>query len=396
MPTRKTFFWFAAGVVLYLIAWNIGSGWLYIITALLVSFPLVSLVLSRLNVQKLEVAQTAVQQSVDGGAVESTLRIVNRSLLPRFFLAIDCRFGGSRKHFFLPSAGGNRSLDHSVKFAPLRRGIYPGSEITVTSSAPLGLVKCRRRLQTSCQLAVYPAWHHLGGDWESGYMYAGAMKSSNAPTRTASSDYLGVRDYRSEDSPRSIHWRTTARNARLSVIEYARQAVMTPVFILDSWKGFSRNGAAFENAVSAAATLVMRETANNRLFGIGSSPDDARERELGHDTETAMFWLAGIEAGAEAPLDLETSLPWPDAIPVLLLSSHVAYRQVYRSLLLAGHPHAIVIIFDLRGFQSHGVDAANLMDDHAMTELAGNLDRHGSRLLMINSSDHLVPCLQRL
>lgn len=381
---------------MYLIAWNIGSGWLYIIVSLMIAFPLASLVICHVNIRQLGVDQSAAPESINGGGVESVISIINRSPAPHFFFAVDSRFGGSRKQFFLPSIGGRQTLERPLEFAPLKRGIYPGAEVVVTSGAPMGLVKCRRKMQTSCPLAVYPTWHNLSGDWRSSSMHAGVMRSSNAPTRTASSDYLGVRDYRSGDSPRSIHWRTSARNSRLAVIEYARQAVMSPVFILDTWKGFSRNDVAFESAVSVMASLVMREAANGRRFGIGSSANDAAVRDLGHDSEAAMFWLAGIEPQADAPLDLEETLPWPDATPVLLLSSHVRYHEGYGSVLLDGHPHAIVIIFDIRGFGSPGVNAANLMNNRVLGEFVSNLDRQGSRAFVIGNSENLVPCLHRL
>jgi hypothetical protein len=396
MPTRKTFFWLTAALVMYLIAWNIGSGWLYIITAMLISFPLLSLLLSRLNTHGIELQQTTAESSFDGGCVKSTVIVTHHSHIPRFFLEVDCQFGGSRQQFFVPKAGGGRLHNERLVFEGLRRGIYPGADITVSSSAPIGLAKSHRKKTTNCPLIVYPTWRHLGTDWDTGYTHTGLMRSSSIPTRSASSDYLGVRDYRSEDSPRSIHWRTTARYNRLTVIEYARQAAMSPVFILDTWNGMGGCNEAFEAAVSSAASLVEREESNNRRFAIGSSPTDAAGRGLGHDCDEALFWLAGVEAVSERPLELNDSLPWQEVTPVLLLSSHTAYNNIHQCRLFDEHPHTIVIVFDIRGFNGDKTDPANVMSDVELAALSYNLDQCGSRLFVIDNANNVMSCLESL
>ncbi len=397
MPTRKTIFWFMTALVTYLIAWNIGSGWLYILTSMLISFPLVSLVLARINTSGLAIHLSSDHDAETGGSISSRLNITNRSRLSRYFLSLDCQHGGSRSKVFVPAAGGRADTGIAVDFHNLMRGVYPGAELTLKSSAPLGLAKRRRRFSADCPLVVYPYWYRLAGDWDTGLRNAGNMASSALPTRNSASDYLGVRDYRPEDSPRSIHWRTTARSNQLAVIEYAQQTIMAPVMIVDPYCGGRPGGGApFEAAVTAAASLVMREGVKNRRFGFGHSLSDAAGRGLSHDTGPAMRWLAGISAGAESPLNLDDGLPWPEVTPVLLLTSFTAYADIDRSQLFDIQPHALVIMINGRLHADGEKNNQLFMDDARLMSLADRLDALGGRMVSINHPNELVPCLESL
>ena len=303
MPTRKTVFWFTSAIVLYLIAWNIGSGWLYILVAMLIGFPLTSMLLTRLNTRRINVSQMSTETATQGDSVSSRLAVNNSSFFPRFFLRINCSFGGADNSALIPFLGGKGHYDLSLELRDLRRGVYAGGRVSAESSAPIGLAFSRRRFETQSPLVVYPRWHGITSDWGEGRKDAGYMVSSSVPTRHATSDFLGVREYRPEDSPRSIHWRTSARSNKLAVIEYARQSAITPVFIVDAFiegaTGTDRDSS-FETAVSLAASLVQREARKNRRFAIGETLVDAAERGLEPEPRPAMLGLAGGAAAAPA------------------------------------------------------------------------------------------------
>ncbi len=394
MPTRKTIFWLTAALVMYLIAWNIGSGWLYILAALLIAFPLASLILSRANTRRLELELISPGEADSGGAVTAALVIRNRSRLPRFFLSLDCSLGGSRQRLFIPAVGGKETCRLEARFSGLKRGIYPGGTALLTSSAPLGLVRSRRCYAIASPLTVYPAWQHLAGDWNTDRREAGHAASSASPSRCAAGDYLGVRDYRPEDSPRSIHWRTTARSNRLAVVEYARQTMVTPVFIIDNFRG--TDGATeevFEVLVKTAASLLKREEEHGHRFGLGRSPADAADRKLGYDTGAAMLWLSGIQADGNRPLELEGGLPWSYATPVLLLASHRDYAHIHQSAFFRRHPRSLVIMVDGRRLAGGG---NGFLDGPGLAALGKRLHARGCRFLPIETGEGLRSCLEPL
>lgn len=400
MPTRKTLYWLLAAALLYLIAWNVGAGWLYMLTTMLAAFPLASLILNRANIRRVEIVQDSPPAVTDGDRLAASFEIINPSFLPRFFLDLDCACAGSRRRLFLPVLGPKESRRVSLDFDDPHRGVYSGTLVGLASAAPAGLARSRRRLTVKNPLVVYSRLHRLAGDWASGQKNSGYMVASAIPTRNTASDYLGVRNYRAGDSPRSIHWRTSARTGGLTVIEYARQAAITPVFLVDTYADADRGkdrGSTFETAVTIAASLAVRESRHNRRFGLGSSPGDAAAMGLGQPIDEALLWLARVEAGAESPMDLAAeNLPWPEATPVLLLTSHPVYSKLDQSAFLQDFPHAIVIMLDGRGFEKGGRRRAQLMETATLEELADRLESIGAEFLLISNPEEVPSCLTGL
>ena len=397
MPTRRTIYWLAAAAALYLIALNVGSGWLYVVTATLLAMPLAAPLLSRLNCRRLEVVQSCSGSAVDGDTLSSQLLVTNPHRLPRFFLRLDLKLGGGGASALIPYLGPLRSCPLTLPLAGLKRGVYPGGSVIVSSSAPAGLARGRQRHDTVCRLVVYPRWRRLTGEWNAGQSGPGANASSASAARSASSDYLGVRDYRPEDSPRAIHWPTSARTGSLAVIEFSRQAATSPVFILDRYGGAGGfDSAMFETAVTVAASLVQRESLASRRFAIGATPLEAVESALTHDA-AAMLWLAAVQPDAEAPLDLDgASLPWPEATPVLILPSSRRYRHITESGLLMAFPHSSIIMLDGRRFTGDLRRQADFMDSRELERLLARMAAGPGGLAVAGSEEEALACLEDL
>ena len=400
MPTRKTVFWFTSAAVLYLIAWNVGSGWLYVLVAMLTGFPLTSMLLTGLNTRGISVSQKSTETASQGETVSSRLTVNNSSFFPRFFLRVNCSFGGACNNALLPFLGGKGHGDLSLEFRDLRRGVYAGGRVSAESSAPIGLALSRRWFDTQSPLVVYPRWHGIRSDWGEGRKDAGYMVASSVPTRHATSDFMGVREYRPEDSPRSIHWRTSARSNKLAVIEYARQSAITPVFIVDAFmEGETGAGkdSSFETAVSLAASLVQREARKNRRFALGATLVDAAERGLEHNPGPAMLWLSGVAADVDRPLELpRAGLPWPESTPVLIMTSHTAYSDLHRSEFFQAFPDSIIIMLDGRGFYPEKHSTSRFMDDDKLRDVGDSLESLGSLFLLVSSPDMVSQCLENL
>lgn len=388
MPTGKTIIWILTATVLYLIAWNVGGGWLYAIIALLVAFPLGSMLVSRYNTSGITISQECRDRYLHGETLRTTVTVSNTSRLPRFLLKISGKLAGGAASLLLVYAPGRSSHQVLLTFGPVRRGIYSGSEFQLASKAPAGLARSRRSLRTACPVVVYPRWYPLPGDWSAGRRSAGMVISGTSPARVPSSDYLGIRDYRPEDSPRSIHWKSTARSNRLTVTEYARQAAVTPVILIDTYQraAIGPDGeSSLETAVTLAATLVQREAVRKRRFGIGVSLADAAGRDLGSDPEAAMLMLAGLRADTDTPLDLDApSSFWADVTPVVIVTSHSCYAGLGRSSLFERYPGAALLLIDGRACNPAGDQRPLLMNDDEIATLAADLEAAGCRFALID------------
>jgi uncharacterized protein (DUF58 family) len=87
-------------------------------------------------------------------------------------------------------------------------------------------------------------------------------KRGNRQDRTAQQqDYHGLRDYRPGDSPRWIHWRTTARLGQPMVKEFEQQNDQDLALLLDPWLPRSKVTAeqreSLEDLIRFAATVSL-------------------------------------------------------------------------------------------------------------------------------------------
>jgi uncharacterized protein (DUF58 family) len=108
-----------------------------------------------------------------------------------------------------------------------RRGRYTWGAVRVSSGYPFGLGERRRLLMTEETVTVLPClgWLHRGRFLR--YLRELSAQPRNAhfrhkprPHPAAQAEFHGLRSYRSSDSPRLIHWRTSARRGELMVREF--------------------------------------------------------------------------------------------------------------------------------------------------------------------------------
>lgn len=151
-----------------------------------------------------------------------------------------------------------------------RRGRYQLGPISVASEYPFGLV--RYRIQQGekhpPELIVYPKFGVLSSAWrQRNHSRAQADLSRSQLVGAGSGDFHSLRNWRSGDSRRWIHWRTTARQNQLMVRQFERQQERDLCILLDLWRpetGEPWQEEAVEQAVSFAATLCHKQCVQRR------------------------------------------------------------------------------------------------------------------------------------
>ena len=118
---------------------------------------------------------------------------------------------------------------------------------------------------------VYPTIGRLTRRWFQMQRQATENRRGQRHDRSAQQvEYHGLRDYRSGDSPRWIHWRTSARRGELMVKEFEQQNEQDLAILIDPWlprtKASPEQREALEQAISFAATLCL-ETCRHQGAG---------------------------------------------------------------------------------------------------------------------------------
>jgi uncharacterized protein (DUF58 family) len=157
-------------------------------------------------------------------------------------------------------AGATRALRHPLVLP--RRGRYAGGALAVVSGYPFGLVLRRRPQAPAAELIVLPrlGWVHRGRLRR--LLRTASPEGDSARRRrpqrhpSAQAEFHGLRTWRPGDSPRFIHWRTSARRGEWMVREYEDVPSDNLLLVLDPTLGRGPQAADdFEQAVSLAATI---------------------------------------------------------------------------------------------------------------------------------------------
>jgi uncharacterized protein (DUF58 family) len=141
------------------------------------------------------------------------------------------------------------------------RGRYTFGPLRLTTRFPLGLVRRTIVLDDpKSSLIVYPRLGRLTPSWTR--RYGDAAQGSRRTTHQQGlmeGDYHGLREFRTGDSRRWIHWRTSARRGELMVRQFEQQRNQDLCLLVELWRPnqpSEKELAAVELAVSFAATAI--------------------------------------------------------------------------------------------------------------------------------------------
>jgi uncharacterized protein (DUF58 family) len=142
-----------------------------------------------------------------------------------------------------------------------RRGRYERGPLWAVSGYPFGLAERRVRLAPAEELLVLPRLGSLrrGGLRRQlrGVDPTGDRQRRRPPHPAAHGEVHGLRQFRTGDSPRTIHWKTSARRGELMVREFEDASGDSLLLVLDPALPDRPDAAErFEDAVSLAATLA--------------------------------------------------------------------------------------------------------------------------------------------
>jgi uncharacterized protein (DUF58 family) len=160
---------------------------------------------------------------------------------------------------FFPKVGPRETRTVNYEGTLAHRGRYRFGPLVVSTRFPMGLVRHSLKLDNYAELLVHPRLGTLAQDWVR--MIREHEAGSQRMTRRGmlEADFYGLREWRTGDSRRWIHWRTSARRGSLIVRQFEQRRSQNLALLLDLWQPASPTEADLENveqAVSFAATLL--------------------------------------------------------------------------------------------------------------------------------------------
>ena len=210
--------WLAALAVALNSGWVVAYRLLYLFTGLI----LLGLFWSAGTVWSLSVRREPLRGALHAGdvLVERVL-VRNRSFLPQMWVALEdeSELPLHLMRQVLSYIGPRSQRQFILRTLCLRRGRYRLGPAVLSAGDPFGIFRTRRRLKAGATVVVYPRVFALDSlSLLAGLLQVDTRRARRSPEPTT--DVATVRDYRSGDEFRRIHWRSTARHGRLMSKEF--------------------------------------------------------------------------------------------------------------------------------------------------------------------------------
>ncbi len=174
-----------------------------------------------------------------GDIVDYKLSVTNKKLLPLTWLCLEERIPLqlelqeddltepyseiSYLHRLIYSILPYQRVNRRYKIKCLKRGYYELRDASITSTNLLGTKTYTEELERTAAIAVYPSIRELSDS----FIPVNTMMGDFSVNRWIMDDpmmIIGVREYQSTDSFKSINWKLTAKNQRLLVNKYDHTA----------------------------------------------------------------------------------------------------------------------------------------------------------------------------
>ncbi len=346
MPTGRTVTFLVAGVMLYMFGNQTQVGWLYVMSALLIGTLIAAFFLNLRAVNGVQIERllndAAHGEVYEGDTPGIQLIVKNRSRFPvvQVQLVENCpveSLAHREKRVFIPTLTASNTLVYDYNVEVYRRGVYEFPAVEIISRAPFGFFQRKVRREVETRVIVYPEVRPL----KHFDLFDRQLAAQMVYLRSGfGSEVIGVRPYRSGDSPRHIHWRSVARTGQLISKEFAEETRPGLTLILDRYYpgGYAVKENAFEWAIKAAMSIADYAHGRNYPLHVVADTIDLPTPAGAVAWDGLLQYMARVEPIQQKTLpDLLTGrnlqsfvvviIPWPDEsiIEPLLALQHRGY-----------------------------------------------------------------------
>jgi uncharacterized protein (DUF58 family) len=163
-----------------------------------------------------------------------------------------------------------------------RRGRYRFGPIALMTTFPFSLFSSRQVTDDRAEFHVFPSLLTLRARWQQRLISrSGGVATTARRSGAVEGDFFGLREWQTGDSPKWIHWRTTARLGEPAVRQFEQQRRFDICILVDAFAGqseVSSDEQHVELAVSLAATFLVHlvgSPSNRVVLAVAGSRADA-------------------------------------------------------------------------------------------------------------------------
>lgn len=202
------------------------------------------------------------QERTTGDMISFSYDLVNNSVFPMAFAAVKMDFSkefsemeSDEECFYFR---GNQMFNRTFKTRCVKRGHYQIGRMTARVQDPLGLFEIEKVFDKTIDVLIYPKiWPLTKLGILPSELYG--RRAMYSPVYEDYTNIKELRDYRSGDNFKHVHWKLSAKTEQLRVKQYELNAKLRIHLVIDGSKGAylkDGDGRVEETAASAAATIL--------------------------------------------------------------------------------------------------------------------------------------------
>jgi len=271
--TREGFYFTLIGCVTAFAAVQSGANLLYAMLGMMLSALAMNFVASGMNLRKTAVERIAPKTAFARSYFLVKLRFRNdkRRFTTYAVDVTDAAPGGGRGEVYLATVAPGESVVGVYSVAVPRRGLHRFGSVRLESSFPFLFFRKAVEVPTETEILVYPRLGEIARGLLPGGRPRELVVASRTGDRGGRDRFYGLREFRTGENPRLIHWKSSARLARPLVKQMENEETREVWILLDNVTKDPEDDAALDRlelAVSFAATLARDLIEDDYQVGI--------------------------------------------------------------------------------------------------------------------------------
>lgn len=259
---------------------NTQASLLFGVFGLMMGILIVSGMLSRFVVRKVEVRRVLPDQAEVGKPMGVEYLVTNRKRFwPTMSLTIaelDAQPFLRQPHAYVLHVAPGMTARVPVEVVPKRRGFQRFARYQLATSFPFGFIKRAVKRSMPDTLLVYPPLAEVAPELLHRLRSAPGSGQNLKPVTGGEDEFYGIKEFRPGESPRSIYWRRSARTGTLVSKQMTHAAPPTLMILIDTFQVDDSDAAAaaVEKTISQAASLADAAIASGMAVGLVCRGED--------------------------------------------------------------------------------------------------------------------------
>jgi uncharacterized protein (DUF58 family) len=308
--TARAVSFLIASFIFYFFANQTQIGWVFVLSVVLLVVVIVGYVLNRGILRGVSATRTLSPISdshYEDDELAVTLWFGSRRIgVPQVQISETCPLadphGDSHDiRMYLPYLNA-QGVSFTYPIRIYRRGLHSFAPIQVRTRAPFGFFHREKKLTIETSILVYPLVKPLS---RLALLDKQPMASMSYPKAGVGNEVMGVRDFRTGDSPRHIHWRSVARKGVLISKEFAEETQEGLTLFIDRYAPYDNaysKHTPFEMGIKCAVSIA--DYALQRGFSLFLRAYDADFALPTHSIawESVLQYMARVPSNAQPHL----------------------------------------------------------------------------------------------